>query len=167
VLTLFTSTLAWNASNVSVKVLYLSHILVTGIHSNSSIHPVNGTVTIVSPAIINNTIDDTDVMEFISTKDYLRERNTTYKYLLCSFGNVVNGTESACHDSIVLEDESQRQASNDAERVLIRIVQFMYLGDNRRRLTKRVLGSTEFDELNAVFNGDFESENISIKMRPS
>ena len=153
VLTLFTSTLAWNASNVSVKVLYLSHILVTGIHSNSSIHPVNGTVTIVSPAIINNTIDDTDVMEFISTKDYLRERNTTYKYLLCSFGNVVNGTESACHDSIVLEDESQRQASNDAERVLIRIVQFMYLGDNRRRLTKRALGSTEFDELNAVFNG--------------
>ena len=107
-LTLSTSTLGWNASNVSVKVLYLSHVLVAGIHANSSIHPINATITIVSPTTNNNTIDDPDVMEFISTKDYLRERNTTYKSLHCSFGNVINGTEAACHDSVILEDESNQ-----------------------------------------------------------
>ena len=80
----------------------------------------------------------------------------TFKHLKCSYGSVSNGTEAACHAAIVLESKSRQKAINDANRVIIRISQSMYVGgrESRRRLTrKRNLGEDDFRALNAVFNG--------------
>ncbi len=154
-LSLGTTVAAVNASNATVELYYLSHVAVIGVRSNTSVDPVNGTVTTVSPST-NNTIDDPDVASFVNTTEYERARNTTYKFLQCSYGNVVEGSESACHNSIVLESETKREAVNTLERVVMKVTQAMYLGNGtgrRRLITRRDLGGSDWDELNAVFRG--------------
>ena len=111
---------------VNVTVFYQTHISVTGIRNPTSIDPVNGTVTVVSPSTNNNTIDDPDVVKFITTTVYESERNTTFKALACTFGSIVNGTSESCHNAIILESQTKRQAINDIERVLMRVSQSMF-----------------------------------------
>ena len=95
---------------LAVEILYQSHVSVAGVHTEVSVHPINGTITAVSPTTNNDTIDDIDVRRFINTSYYDKNRNSTFKHLKCSYGSVSNGTEAACHAAIVLESKSRQKA---------------------------------------------------------
>eukprot|EP00943_MAST-04B_sp_MAST-4B-sp1_P007716 g7716.t1 len=163
-------------SAAKVKVLYQTHIVVTGVRNPTSVDPVNGTVTVVSPSTNNNTIDDPDVVAFISTSVYEIERNSAFKDLTCSYGSVVNGTSDSCHKAITLENQTKRQAIDDITRVFMRVSQSMFLENNNRNrrrfltITKRNLGSNDFKELNAVFKGvilKIPDQSIEQRIWPS
>ena len=49
---------------LAVEILYQSHVSVAGVHARVSVHPINGTITAVSPTTNNDTIDDRDVRRF-------------------------------------------------------------------------------------------------------
>ena len=113
-----------NSIYAKTKVLYLSHVSVRGIRSATSTNPINGNVTIVSPTT-NNTIDDLNVTAFINTTVYDSERDTTYKSLPCTYGSVVNGSATSCHNAILLETRTKAQAVDDIGRAIMRISQSM------------------------------------------
>ena len=164
-----------NSTYAKTKVLYLSHVSVRGIRSATSTNPINGNVTIVSPTT-NNTIDDLNVTAFVNTTVYDSERDTTYKSLPCTYGSVVNGSATSCHNAILLEMRTKAQAVDDIGRAIMRISQSMYLdnSNNRRRrlitTKRRKLLSNDFKELNAVFQGmilQIPDQNIEKSIWPS
>ena len=96
----------------SVKLLYASHVAVTGIQVPTSVDR-NGTITIVDPSKNPNTISDPTLVQFLNTTYYESQRATTLNSFKCSYGTVFQGTAKSCHDQVLLfEQTKQRHSTN-------------------------------------------------------
>ena len=150
----------------ALELTLYDHVLVKGIHRQVSVD-ANGTVTVVS-ADNKNTINDIDVIEIVNLTHY--QQSSQYDSLACSFNEVVDGTKAACMEAVALSVATRaiKQSSQyDYQQTVSRIAQSMFLaGDSKRRR----LGSNDFDELNAVFQGlvlKIPEQAIEKKIWPS
>ena len=98
------------------------------------------------------------------------QQSSQYDSLACSFNEVVDGTKAACMEAVALSVATraiQQSSQYDYQQTVSRIAQSMFLaGDSKRRR----LGSNDFDELNAVFQGlvlKIPEQAIEKKIWPS